>query len=406
MDDKDIEKEEIEIKAEDEVEAVVVDESQLIELAKTEGLADNIEAIEEESEEEKQKPLDLSQEEQNALIAGMETILFMSDRPVSLPKLRSTLDSKVPLAAYRRLMAQLREEFNQDHRGIEIAELSLGLQLRTKPHMANVLRKMVKTQPLRLTGTNMEVLAIVAYKQPITKEELDQIRGVDSGYVLRNLMEKRLVRISGRSELPGKPMLYGTTHEFMELFNLKDMKQLPALHEVESMVAASEVGVEEQRQAAMQEFSKMVATSDKILFDDSQIDEELEALRSEIASIPTSTAFIDEQKAQEKMATKLAELAEQGLTLDADGKVVPLGTVAAEEIVATTTVTIETALVEESVPAQPLAEHQPSPELLAEAAAAQNERHSEMIAEAVHESVEDMPVPDDRKPEPEPEASA
>lgn len=371
-------------------EAAPFDESQLLELAQNEGLVDG--QLEQEAAElEGDAEIDMPQPEQDELMASMETILFMSDKPVTLSRLRSTINTDVKMSVYRKLFARLRDEFAQDKRGIEIAETAQGYQLRTKPHMSNVLRKMVKTQPLKLSGTNMEVLAIVAYKQPVTKDEIDQIRGVDSGYVLRNLMEKRLVKISGRSDLPGRPMLYATTHEFLELFNLKDTQSLPPLHEVEAMVAASEVGAEEKSKQAFQEFGEMIAKDQQILFDDSKLDEELEAIRNEIASIPTSTSFIDEQKAKEKHDAKLAELAEQGLTLDADGNVVPLGTVASTTVFAdaelaiqvTPQVATEAAEVAEHAVVE---EHAPSPELLAEAEAATAERHNEMLETTVVES--------------------
>ncbi|MBI3542155.1 MAG: SMC-Scp complex subunit ScpB [Deltaproteobacteria bacterium] len=373
-------------------EEPVVTEEELIAVAMSEGL-DHALVVEEEIPADTGKPLDLSAEEQASIMASMETVLFMSDKPVSLPKLRATINADVALGAYRTLMARLREEYALDHRGIEIAELALGFQLRTKAHMASVLRKMVKTQPLKLSPVTMEVLAVIAYKQPVTKDEIDSIRGVDSGYVLRNLMEKRLVRIAGRSELPGKPMVYGTTHEFLELFNMKDSKQLPPLHEVEQMVAASEVGFEEKQAAVMDEFGKMVDSNTKILFDDSQIDTELEALRAEIASIPTSTPFIDEQKAREKLEARLADLAVQGLTLDALGNEVPVGSVpsdAAYELLKPKaerkiSITVEVAETASVIEDQPI-EHQPSAELETAAAEAQWERHSAMIAEAVGEA--------------------
>ncbi|MBI3557534.1 MAG: SMC-Scp complex subunit ScpB [Deltaproteobacteria bacterium] len=358
-------------------EAVPFDEEQLLELAKTEGLLDP--SIDTEPPADPATPLDLEESDQANIMASIETILFMSDKPVSLPKLRATINPETPLSAYRVLMAKLRAEYGKDHRGIEIAEVSLGFQLRTKAHMAAVLRRMVKTQPLRLSTATMEVLAVTAYKQPVTKDEIDQIRGVDSGYVLRNLMEKRLVRIAGRSDLPGKPMVYGTTHEFLELFNMKDTQALPPLHEVESMVAASEVGFEEKTQAVMQEFGKMVASSDRVLFDDSKVDEELEALRNEIAAIPTSTSFIDEQKAKEKLDAKLAELALSGMTLDAEGDIVPIGSVVMTSAIAADSDVI----VQVTAPVTEAAEHQPSSELEADAAAAQWERHAAMIADAV-----------------------
>lgn len=388
------------------------DENQLLELARQEGLDD---ASSPEEEADVDADLDLPETDQAQIMASIETILFMSNKPVSLPKLRSIIntdDTKISLSTCRKLMTKLREEFSRDHRGIDITEVSMGFQLRTKPHMAAVLRRMVKTQPIKFSPASLEVLSIVAYKQPVTKDELDRIRGVDCGYVLRALMEKRLICIAGRSELPGKPMLYGTTHEFLELFSLKDAAQLPPLHEVESMVAASEVGAEEQDRAAMEHFSKMVATSDRILFDDSKIDNELEALRTEIASIPTSTSFIDEQKAKEKLENRLAELAAEGKTLDMDGNEVAIGSIPeltveqllgkqpipedVAAILAAVKAAREQALAIEATAAQgaldaaqtapTMSEYTPSPELAAAAAEAQWERHSAMIAEAVTEA--------------------
>lgn len=330
-------------------------------------------------EEAPEERLPLSQELRAHISAAMETLLFMSDKPVSLPKLRSLIDPELALSTYREIMTELRSEFSREHRGIEIAEVSLGFQLRTKPQMATILRKLVKTTPLKLTSTMMEALAVIAYKQPVTKDEIDQVRGVDCGYLLRNLMEKRLIRIAGRSELPGKPILYGTTHEFLELFSLKDTKSLPPLHEIESMVAASEVGVEEREQKDMQEFGKMVDSSlSTKLFDDSMIDDELENIRKSIESIPVSTRFIDEQKAKEKLLGKLAELSTKGLTLDLEGNEIPLEAAPEDN---------KDRLLEQlsqkfhSKQEENIArDHAPSPELIAAASQAQQERLAETVS--------------------------
>jgi hypothetical protein len=157
----------------------------------------------------------------------------------------------------------------------------------------------------------------VAYKQPVTKDELDQIRGVDCGYLLRTLMEKKLILMEGRSDLPGRPILYATTHEFLELFCLKDLSQLPPLREIESMVAQAEVGLEEEDRQRLAEFGGMVdASLGTILFDDSKIDEELDSIRSTIEGIRTSTDYLENQKAQERWRMKSAEMRAQGATDD------------------------------------------------------------------------------------------
>lgn len=128
------------------------------------------------------------------------------------------------------------------------------------------------------------MLAIIAYKQPVIKDDVDQIRGVDSGYMLRNLMEKKLIKIIGRSELPGRPMLYGTSHEFLEIFNLKDLKALPPLHEVEAMVAASEAGIEDEEKDAFDKFNELVKSSSTVLFEEGGLDKTIEDIREQIAS--------------------------------------------------------------------------------------------------------------------------
>lgn len=282
------------------------DEEKMVELAVKEGLLDLTEenAGEEDGEGEEQASR-LSEQERGFITAAMETVLFMSDRPVTLSRLRSVIDREIPLPEFRKAMRALREEFSRDHRGVEIAELGHGFQLRTKPLMGAVLRKMVKTQPLKLTPTSMETLAVIAYKQPLTKDAIDRIRGVDSGYMLRNLMEKRMIRIAGRSELPGRPMLYSTSHEFLELFNLKGVEDLPPLHEIESMVAESEVGEESEEEQALRDFTTMVTRDDKVLFEEGGLDTQIEELRKEIAAIPTSTEFLEQQRQREKLEAQL-----------------------------------------------------------------------------------------------------
>ncbi len=276
---------------------------------------------------------DLSADQLDALTASMEAILFMSDSPLSIAKLRAMIDSDISLPVYRQLMTKLRQDYALTHRGIDLVEVSMGFQIRTKPQMAPVLRRIVKTVPLKLTSPMMEVLALVAYKQPVTKDEVDQVRGVDCSYLLRTLMDKKLLRISGRSELPGRPMLYSTTHEFLELFSLKDLTALPPLHEIEAMVAESEVGATGREEEALKQFGTMVdASLNTKLFVEGDLDQELEDIKSVIEGISTSTIFIDEQKAREKLFTKLSNLERKGMTLDAEENEVPLDSVSREEV--------------------------------------------------------------------------
>lgn len=127
-------------------------------------------------------------------------------------------------------LRELAEEIQQDaSRGLVLVEVAGGWQFRTRPENAAIVRCLYQPKPTRFSKPGLETLSIVAYRQPITRVEVDEIRGVDSGGVLKTLCEKNLVRIVGKKDEPGKPMLYGTTPEFLELFQLKNLKDLPTL---------------------------------------------------------------------------------------------------------------------------------------------------------------------------------
>jgi segregation and condensation protein B len=133
-------------------------------------------------------------------------------------------------------IAQALEELSQEYlhnpdRGILLTEVANAWQFRTRPENAAIIRQVYQPKATKISKPSLETLAIVAYRQPITRVEIDEIRGVDSGGVLKTLLEKNLVRIVGKKEEPGRPMLYGTTQDFLELFQLKSLKDLPTLKE-------------------------------------------------------------------------------------------------------------------------------------------------------------------------------
>ena len=110
-----------------------------------------------------------------------------------------------------------------------------GFQFRTRPEYAEWIKKLKKTKPLALTQPALETLAIVAYKQPVVRGEIEKIRGVDSGGVLRTLLERKLIKILGKKDVPGKPLVYGTSKQFLEMFGLKDLSSLPTLKDMEGL---------------------------------------------------------------------------------------------------------------------------------------------------------------------------
>ncbi|HAR43966.1 MAG TPA: SMC-Scp complex subunit ScpB, partial [Bdellovibrionales bacterium] len=153
----------------------------------------------------------------------LEALLFMSDKPVSVEKLRDLLGPELPLPVFQEAISSLIDRYKANHHGFELVAVAGGFQFRTKPGRAALAKKLAKIQMQRLSSGAMETLAIIAYKQPAMKEDIDKIRGVDTSYFIRGLLDKKLVQITGRSELPGRPMLYSTTQEFLEVFGLKEL---------------------------------------------------------------------------------------------------------------------------------------------------------------------------------------
>ena len=112
-----------------------------------------------------------------------------------------------------------------------------GYQFRSRPENADYLRRLTKSKTVKFSQSALETLAIIAYRQPITRAEIEYLRGVDSGGVVKNLLEKKLLKILGKKDIPGKPLIYGTSREFLELFNLKDLSSLPSLKEIQELVS-------------------------------------------------------------------------------------------------------------------------------------------------------------------------
>jgi len=179
--------------------------------------------------------------EDHQLKSAIEALVFVSGNPVSLDRLKGIFEE----ASAEQIEAQVRllqQEYNDRGSGLMIAEVAGGYQLATRPELFGWIRKFktVRTAT-RLSKPALETLAIVAYKQPITRSEVEAIRGVNIGGIMRNLMERRLVKIVGKKDVPGKPMMYGTSLEFLQYFGLKDLSALPTLKEFQELEAAEDV---------------------------------------------------------------------------------------------------------------------------------------------------------------------
>lgn len=166
---------------------------------------------------------------------AIESIIFISDQPVSVDKL-SLAFPNVERAQLRKCLKELVEEWEALNRGFLLSEIAGGFQFRTDPRYSeDISNYNKKIKKFRLSRAALEVTAIIAYKQPVTKVEIEAIRGVDSSGVINVLMERRVIEIKGRKEVIGKPFLYGTTPEFLEVFGLKTLNDLPTLKELDEI---------------------------------------------------------------------------------------------------------------------------------------------------------------------------
>ena len=160
----------------------------------------------------------------------IESILFISGEPVSLDMIRKLIE--VDKYNTDRLVRELISDYSVRHTGILIIEVAEGFQMVTNPACSPWVKKLLNTTvPKKLTQSSLETIAIVAYKQPIIKAEIEAIRGVNSDGVIKTLLERRMIKILGRKEVPGRPLMYGTTNEFLQYFGLKDLSELPTLKE-------------------------------------------------------------------------------------------------------------------------------------------------------------------------------
>jgi segregation and condensation protein B len=177
--------------------------------------------------------------EEQHLKSILESLLFAAGEPVSVARLAAAVEG-VSRADVQQALAAIARDYGGQGRGIVLEEVAGGYQLRTPKEHAHYVRKLLAARPPRLSRPLLETAAIIAYRQPITRPEIEQLRGVDSGAVLETLLERRLVRIAGRKEAPGRPMLYATTQEFLEVFGLKDLESLPDLKEFREIEQAVE----------------------------------------------------------------------------------------------------------------------------------------------------------------------
>jgi segregation and condensation protein B len=178
---------------------------------------------------------------QDNLKSVIEALLFSSDKPLTIEQARKVLDN-LDASEVRKILEELKAEYEQSQRGIRITEVAGGFQMITAQTYSPFLKKFFKERHVeRLSKPALETLAIIAYKQPVTKLEIESFRNVNVDGVINSLLDKNLVRIAGRKKAPGRPYVFGTTRQFLEYFGLKTLDELPKMEEFSNLAAKNEI---------------------------------------------------------------------------------------------------------------------------------------------------------------------
>ena len=169
-----------------------------------------------------------------SLPAIIECIVFSAESALSVDRLCELLP-EFERDEIKVALATLAESCDERGGGVQLVEVAGGWQFRTRPDYHQYVTRHIKAKAGKFSQSALETLAIVAYRQPITRAEVEHLRGVDCGGVLKSLLEKRLVKILGKKDIPGRPLIYGSSKEFLEIFGLKDLKSLPTLKEIQAL---------------------------------------------------------------------------------------------------------------------------------------------------------------------------
>jgi len=219
----------------------------------------------------------------------IESLLFVADEPLPVDRIKKIL-IQVETREIREAMAELTAEYEARGGGFYLDEVAGGYQIRTRPRYTDWIKKLIQPKPLRLSKPALETLVIIAYKQPIIRSDIEHLRGVDCGGVIRALLERKLIRVLGRKEIAGRPLIYATTKRFLEIFDLKNLRDLPTPKEIEELAAATNEGDQSGIIDSTQEFEDYPETSEdsESLGEDAQQTQE-DPIQSLESGIPRDT---------------------------------------------------------------------------------------------------------------------
>ena len=167
----------------------------------------------------------------------IESLLFVADEPLSIDRFKNII-GQAETKEIRQALEELGADYETRQGGFYLNQVAGGYQIRTRSEYMQWIKRLLQPKPLRLSKAALETLAIIAYKQPVIRNDVEHIRGVDCGGVLRVLLERKFIRVLGRREIPGRPLIYATTKRFLEVFDLKNLNDLPTPKEIEEFGSA------------------------------------------------------------------------------------------------------------------------------------------------------------------------
>lgn len=229
------------------------------------------------------------------IFSVIESFLFMSNEPQAQSNLEKLFENKISHQELSKLMEELSSLYKQKQRGLSLKKTSKGWQLQTKLENKNYLLRMKPQDKFRLSRPSLEVLSIIAFEQPCTKMDIDNIRGVESGHLLRTLMEKELLYLSKKSSLPGQASFYKTTHKFLEIFGFESLEDLPSQKELEDLLPQQATETASFNSITQEFFDEKI----QIPYEQDHI--ENKQIKEDLKKLPSTISFLKKQdKIQKK----------------------------------------------------------------------------------------------------------
>ena len=225
----------------------------------------------------------------------MESLFFMSPEPRPFSDLENLFKGELSTDELKKLLAEFKSSYDQAHRGFSLEKTKKGWQFKTKIENKNYLLKIKPKPVFRLSRPSLEVLSIIAFEQPCTKMQIDEIRGVESSHLLRTLMNKELICPSGKSDLPGKPSTYKTSPQFLEIFGFESLKDLPSQQEIEDLMPNSKQENKENLKSVSEIFNQTKGANS--LEEDERENQEI---RANLKKLPITVDFLKHQDSEEQ----------------------------------------------------------------------------------------------------------